>query len=92
MTGQPDLAIPPRRFVAYMRVSTERQGRSGLGLEAQREAVRRHAASTGGEVIAEMVEVESGKNNARPQLAAAMAACKAMRRNPPGGEARSAVA
>jgi DNA invertase Pin-like site-specific DNA recombinase len=71
--------IGPVRFVAYYRVSTERQGRSGLGLDAQREAVARHVASSGGEVAAEFQEVESGKRNDRPQLAAALAACRAQR-------------
>jgi DNA invertase Pin-like site-specific DNA recombinase len=69
----------PRRFVSYLRVSTDRQGRSGLGLEAQREAVARFVAGIGGQVIAEHVEVESGKDNARPKLAEAMAACRVMR-------------
>ena len=69
----------PLRFVAYLRVSTDRQGRSGLGLEAQREAVARHVAGAGGEPVAELVEVETGKNNARPKLAEALAACRAMR-------------
>ncbi|SDB73998.1 recombinase family protein [Belnapia rosea] len=73
--SSPDLTS---RFVAYYRVSTERQGRSGLGLDAQREAVARHVAG-GGEVIAEFQEVESGKRNDRPQLAAALAACRAQR-------------
>jgi DNA invertase Pin-like site-specific DNA recombinase len=67
------------RFVAYFRVSTDRQGRSGLGLDAQREAVARHVAATGGRITAEFVEVESGKRDARPQLAAALAACRAHR-------------
>ncbi len=69
----------PVRFVAYYRVSTERQGRSGLGLDAQREAVARHVAAAGGEVLADFQEVESGKRNDRPQLAAALAACRAQR-------------
>jgi DNA invertase Pin-like site-specific DNA recombinase len=69
----------PVRFVAYYRVSTERQGRSGLGLDAQREAVARHVAAAGGEVVAAFEEVESGKRNDRPQLAAALAACRAQR-------------
>ena len=51
----------PVRYVAYFRVITERQGRSGLGLDAQREAVARHVASTGGAVAAEFQEIESGK-------------------------------
>ena len=67
----------PARFVSYLRVSTEKQGRSGLGLEAQREAVARFVAGSGGLVIAEHVEVESGKRSDRPQLAAAMATCRA---------------
>ena len=67
------------RFVAYYRVSTAGQGRSGLGLDAQREAVARHVAGAGGRIIAEFMEVESGKRDARPQLAAALAACHAHR-------------
>ena len=49
------------RFVVYLRVSTLRQGASGLGIEAQREAVARHVASIGGRILAEVVETESGK-------------------------------
>lgn len=57
----------PRRFVAYLRVSTEGQGRSGLGLEAQRQAVATYLAQHGGELLAEFQEVESGRNvNQRP--------------------------
>ena len=67
------------RFVAYYRVSTERQGRSGLGLDAQRAAVAKYVAGVGGVVAAEFEEVESGKRNDRPQLAAALAACRARR-------------
>ena len=47
------------RFVVYLRVSTLRQGASGLGIEAQREAVARHVASTDGRILAEVVETES---------------------------------
>lgn len=67
------------RIVAYYRVSTDRQGRSGLGLEAQAEAVRAYAARAGGRVVAEYTEVESGRRCDRPQLALAMTAAKALR-------------
>jgi len=69
----------PGRFVAYLRVSTDSQGRSGLGLEAQRQAVAAHVAQAGGEVVAEFQEVESGKRADRPQLAAALASCRTRR-------------
>jgi DNA invertase Pin-like site-specific DNA recombinase len=66
---------PP--LVAYLRVSTGKQGRSGLGLEAQRDTINRFAATEGYEVVAEYVEVETGKGadalDRRPQLAAALA-------------------
>lgn len=67
------------QFIAYLRVSTQRQGLSGLGIEAQREAVSRHAVAAGGSVVAEFMEVESGRKASRPQLAAALAACRARR-------------
>lgn len=67
------------RFVAYYRVSTDRQGRSGLGLDAQRAAVARHAAGCGGAVAAAFEEVESGRKGDRPQLALAMAECRLRR-------------
>jgi DNA invertase Pin-like site-specific DNA recombinase len=71
---------PPRpRFVSYLRVSTDGQGRSGLGLEAQRQAVGAHVTQAGGEVVAEFQEVESGKRADRPQLAAALASCRTRR-------------
>lgn len=62
-------------FVTYLRVSTDRQGKSGLGLEAQRKAVADHVAGKG-EIAAEYVEIESGKRNERPQLAHAMVEAK----------------
>ena len=65
-----------RQFVAYYRVSTGRQGRSGLGLDAQREAVLRHLSGYAGELIGEFCEVESGRRCDRPQLVAAIAASK----------------
>jgi DNA invertase Pin-like site-specific DNA recombinase len=64
------------RFVAYYRVSTQRQGASGLGLEAQRTAVEAFVTARGGVVLAERVEVESGKRADRPQLAEALAEAK----------------
>lgn len=64
------------RFVAYYRVSTERQGRSGLGIEAQKEAVTRYLNGGAWELVAEVVEVESGKKNDRPRLAEALALCR----------------
>ncbi len=69
-------ANPVPRFVSYLRVSTDQQGRSGLGLEGQRDAVVRHVASVGGRIVAELVEVESGRKNDRPKLAAALEACR----------------
>ena len=67
-------------FIAYYRVSTEQQGRSGLGLAAQKEAVSRYLAGRpGSRLLAEFQEVESGKRADRPQLAAALAACRARR-------------
>ncbi|MGO3928787.1 recombinase family protein [Rhodopseudomonas pseudopalustris] len=65
------------KFVSYLRVSTDKQGRSGLGLEAQREAVSRYLNGGRWELIAEYVEVESGKRNSRPQLQAAISHSKA---------------
>jgi DNA invertase Pin-like site-specific DNA recombinase len=66
------------RFIAYYRVSTPRQGRSGLGLEAQRQAVLdRLCGDT--KLIAEYTEIESGGRNDRPRLAEALAACRVHR-------------
>lgn len=62
------------RFVSYIRVSTARQGASGLGLDAQRTAVAAHVR--GAEIVGEFTEIESGKRNDRPQLAAAIACAK----------------
>ena len=67
-----------KKIISYIRVSTQKQGASGLGLEAQQKAVQDFISSTGNELVAEFVEVESGKktDQKRPQLAAAMEACK----------------
>src|SRR5271157_2581194 len=63
-------------FVSYLRVSTARQGQSGLGLEAQRKAVADYLNGGHWHLIQEFVEVESGKNNDRAELAKAMALCR----------------
>lgn len=60
------------KLVAYLRVSTQQQGRSGLGLDAQRAAVEGFAAQRGAVVAHWFTEVESGKNNGRPELAKAL--------------------
>lgn len=60
-------------LIAYYRVSTARQGESGLGLEAQRAKVEALAAERRAEVVAEFIEVESGRKADRPQLAMALA-------------------
>src|SRR6202045_4658165 len=64
------------KFVAYFRVSTERQGKSGLGLEAQRESVMNYLDGGRWTLVAEFTEIESGKRNDRPELERTLAACK----------------
>jgi DNA invertase Pin-like site-specific DNA recombinase len=70
-------------IVAYVRVSTSQQGRSGLGIEAQRETLSRFAHDEGFEIVAAFVEVETGKGSdaldRRPQLAASLAKARALR-------------
>src|SRR5688572_24562230 len=63
-----------RQFIAYYRVSTKRQGIDGLGMSAQKTAVENFLNGT--KLISEFAEVETGKNNHRPELNKAIAACR----------------
>jgi len=75
------IASSVRRYVAYYRVSTQSQGRSQLGLSAQKETVKRFLVAEGGgwPPVASFTEIESGRRNDRPQLARALAACRVHR-------------
>ena len=64
------------RFVAYYRVSTDKQGRSGLGPDAQKEAVKRRLDGGSWKLVAAFTEIECGRRKTRPELAKALAACK----------------
>lgn len=80
----PELIMPMTThqldYVCYYRVSTARQGESGLGLDAQRESVRRYLAANPGAVLAEFTETESGKQaHNRPELLAALELCRKQR-------------
>jgi DNA invertase Pin-like site-specific DNA recombinase len=68
--------VAEQRFIAYFRVSTDRQGRSGLGLDAQREAVAQFLTARSATIIAEFVEIESGSKSDRPKLREALDACQ----------------
>jgi len=67
--------MPPHqgKFVAYFRVSTDKQGKSGLGLEAQRKSVFDYLDGGRWSLVAEFTEIESGKRNDRPELEKALA-------------------
>jgi DNA invertase Pin-like site-specific DNA recombinase len=75
-----------KQIVSYIRVSTDKQGKSGLGLQAQRQAIARFAVTEGLEVVAEYVEIETGKGadalDRRPQLAAALTEARRRQRCP----------
>ena len=64
------------KFVCYLRVSTDKQGASGLGIEAQREAVTQYLNGGKWVLVHEFIEIESGKNSDRPELLKALALCK----------------
>jgi DNA invertase Pin-like site-specific DNA recombinase len=67
---------PIRGFVAYYRVSTDRQGRSGLGLDAQQKAVSDYLHGGAWELAGQFTEIESGKRADRPELARALDLCR----------------
>ena len=64
------------KFISYLRVSTAKQGMSGLGLEAQRASVQAHLNGGNWRIVSEVIEVESGKDNERPELAKALRLCR----------------
>jgi DNA invertase Pin-like site-specific DNA recombinase len=64
------------KFVCYYRVSTDKQGRSGLGIEAQKQAVATYLNGGDWKIVAEFTEIESGKRADRPKLAEAFKACR----------------
>jgi DNA invertase Pin-like site-specific DNA recombinase len=64
------------KFFSYLRVSTDRQGERGYGLDAQRKAITDYLNGGPWELLGEFVEVESGRSDNRPELAKALAACK----------------
>jgi Resolvase, N terminal domain len=70
------MAMADGKWISYLRVSTDRQGKSGLGIEAQRNAVAEYLNGGNWSLVKEFVEVESGKNTERPKLAEAIKACR----------------
>lgn len=73
------MAAAVKKIVAYYRVSTKKQGQSGLGLEAQRHAVQQLAKQQGAEIVAEFTEVETGKRSDRVEITRAIARARAQR-------------
>jgi DNA invertase Pin-like site-specific DNA recombinase len=65
--------LATHNLIPYRRVSTDKQGKSGLGLEAQEEAIHKYATARGSKVLKSFTEVESGKKNDRPELSKALA-------------------
>ena len=70
------MLMPLKNAICYYRVSTQKQGRSGLGLEAQQFCVRQFAKQSGFTILHEYTEVQSGRMNARPVIQEALTACK----------------
>lgn len=68
-----------KRYISYLRVSTDKQGEHGHGINAQRQAISSYLAIQGGELLGEFVEVESGKRNDRPELHNAISRCQVSR-------------
>jgi DNA invertase Pin-like site-specific DNA recombinase len=68
-----------RNYITYYRVSTQQQGKSGLGLDAQKTAVMTYLGSYGGQTLASFTEIESGKDNERPELHKALKRCRQTR-------------
>lgn len=68
--------MPSGKFIAYFRVSTQRQGQSGLGLDAQRHSVMSYLNGGDWKLLDEYTDIESGKNTERPQLQRAMEHCR----------------
>lgn len=64
------------KYIVYFRVSTDRQGRSGLGLDAQRNAVSTFLSNSNAEIVTEIIEIESGTNNHRPHIAETLRLCR----------------
>lgn len=71
-----ETAVTPRKFIAYYRVSTIRQGESGLGLDAQKASTATYLAAISGTLSLEFTEVESGKVANRPKLTEAIETCR----------------
>jgi DNA invertase Pin-like site-specific DNA recombinase len=69
-------AMPSGKFVSYLRVSTDKQGRNGLGIDAQRASIAAYLNGGSWELLREFVEVESGKSSSRLQLQEAMNECR----------------
>jgi DNA invertase Pin-like site-specific DNA recombinase len=76
-------------FVSYLCVSTDKQGRSGLGIEAQRAAVASYLSGFGAAPLAEFVEIESGKRDDRPELMRALTECRVRKATLGNRETRS---